>query len=339
MAPEVIRQAGYDFKADIWSLGITAIEMAKGEPPLAEYHPMRVLFLIPKARPPVLEGAFSPAFKEFVALCLTKDSGQRPSAKELLQHRFIRSARKTSALTELIERHQDYKSRAPPRPGQGPLDLQQAGKETWGANSTLRSEWLFDTVRSAAMGTYYSTKQDIIGGGVPGNQFGSDIKEFSSRYASDNSVKGDGSGEYEQRLAGIGMNPQASHSTVVIKVSQFAVAMCASTEIVLVVSPGIASRRESPPRNHVLLTRSLFDRNRHRRTTCTYDRRCPREPSPSSIPRPDPTQPTPLELGSAEQPERDDHQRGGHRERDEYSAPGEEARLGGLAAALLRFRG
>ncbi|KAJ4370466.1 Serine/threonine-protein kinase PAK 6 [Neocucurbitaria cava] len=148
MAPEVIRQSGYDGKADIWSLGITALELANGEPPYADIHPMKVLFLIPKNPPPQLQGNFSPAFKEFVELCLRKDPRDRPNAKQLLQTNFIRKAGKPARLQELISRYQDWKARYP----------KQAADSEDEATPVKRNEpvnedlWDFGTIRPVGGG-------------------------------------------------------------------------------------------------------------------------------------------------------------------------------------------
>ncbi|XP_056289583.1 TRAF2 and NCK interacting kinase b isoform X15 [Pseudoliparis swirei] len=96
MAPEVIAcdenpDATYDFKSDLWSLGITAIEMAEGAPPLCDMHPMRALFLIPRNPAPRLKSKkWSKKFQSFIDGCLVKSHSQRPSTEQLLKHPFIR---------------------------------------------------------------------------------------------------------------------------------------------------------------------------------------------------------------------------------------------------------
>jgi len=144
MAPEVIKQAGYDSKADIWSLGITAIEMAKGEPPYADLHPMRVLFLIPKNPPPQLEGNFTKPFKEFVQMCLNKEPDERPAAKELLKHRFLRTTKKTNCLIELIERRQRWQQVVGPHES----DTEDSGEEFDVPENPNDEDWDFDTIKA-----------------------------------------------------------------------------------------------------------------------------------------------------------------------------------------------
>jgi myosin-3 len=98
MAPEVIAceqqlDQSYDSRCDVWSLGITAIELAEGDPPLCELHPMRALFQIPRNPPPSLSKpeAYTPLLTDFISECLVKDLEQRPFARELVSHPFLKN--------------------------------------------------------------------------------------------------------------------------------------------------------------------------------------------------------------------------------------------------------
>ncbi|KAL3856081.1 hypothetical protein ACJMK2_015277 [Sinanodonta woodiana] len=110
MAPEIIAcerqfEYKYDIRCDVWSLGITAIEMAEGEPPLADKHPMRALFRIPRNPPPKLKNPekWSATFKDFIAQCLIKDFEARPFSWDLLDHPFIKQVpQDTSHLKEKL---------------------------------------------------------------------------------------------------------------------------------------------------------------------------------------------------------------------------------------------
>eukprot|EP00939_MAST-03C_sp_MAST-3C-sp1_P002001 g2001.t1 len=94
MAPEIITNDAYDFKADVWSLGISCIEMAEGRPPRHELSTFRALFAIPRAPPPTLAEpkAWSTEFSTFLETCLVKDPRVRPPAKMLVGHSFVKES-------------------------------------------------------------------------------------------------------------------------------------------------------------------------------------------------------------------------------------------------------
>uniref|UniRef100_A0A673UAS1 non-specific serine/threonine protein kinase n=1 Tax=Suricata suricatta TaxID=37032 RepID=A0A673UAS1_SURSU len=109
MAPEVVmcetmKDTPYDYKADIWSLGITLIEMAQIEPPHHELNPMRVLLKIAKSDPPTLltPSKWSVEFRDFLKVALDKNPETRPSAAQLLEHPFVSSVTSNKALRELV---------------------------------------------------------------------------------------------------------------------------------------------------------------------------------------------------------------------------------------------
>lgn len=106
MAPEVLQSTEYDGKADIWSLAITAIELAVGEPPHSNVHPMRAIFMIPTSDPPTLPEPekWSDEFNDFLKVCLVKNPTARPSAEELLRtHPFITKTKGKATIAALVE--------------------------------------------------------------------------------------------------------------------------------------------------------------------------------------------------------------------------------------------
>lgn len=174
MAPEVMEQThGYDAKADIWSVGITAIEMAQGRAPYARHPPMKVLFLTLQNDPPTLDAGvavrFSEDFREVVDMCLRKDPRQRPSASAVLAHRYFRGVRRPPGLADML-------AHLPPLGSRGVSQralYRQLQKLTTGGRSGIWElneqglGWDFDTADAA-------TDEGDAGGVVNGGGAGGD---------------------------------------------------------------------------------------------------------------------------------------------------------------------
>ncbi|PWW72163.1 Pkinase-domain-containing protein [Tuber magnatum] len=162
MAPEALSGGLYDSRIDIWSFGITIIEMAKQNPPLFNIPPNRVVDMIPRLPPPRLEGGnWSSQLREFVALCLNEVPEERATVDELLRSKLVKAARlPTAAMRELIVRYNAWASRGGVRDSMWQATLQNDMDHL---NATLASEpgWDFDTVKSRLSGVPGFMQEEI----------------------------------------------------------------------------------------------------------------------------------------------------------------------------------
>lgn len=171
MAPEVIvcdeqPDATYDNRCDMWSIGITAIEMAESQPPLCDMHPMRALFLIPRSEPPKLKSrkSWSKKFRDFVNVCVIKDYLQRPTAEQLLQHDFIRGSRAQDRKIRIEIK--DFIDRARRRRGMIDMEEEYGEGDEYDLAAVIQEEERGDTLNEAP-GATLRRNLTMMQGGEP----------------------------------------------------------------------------------------------------------------------------------------------------------------------------
>ena len=205
MAPEVIENkitaTPYGAKADVWSLGITLIELAHGDPPLSELHPMKALFQIPYRNPPTLGDAskWSPEFEDFVSRSLVKRPDERWTVDQLLQHPWLQSCPEQQTLVCLVEDYLEAKARLDAEDAQEPMEAQ--------TEEERQAEALLETLERSGKLDLDLPAVDVkaIEANIPTN-------DESAGVAPDNSTSSSTSSHADERAAEQDSNAPGKHA-------------------------------------------------------------------------------------------------------------------------------